>query len=100
MFNPRRIPELYDLRIARLQTRGDENAAALEAERERGAEIAVAELIAAVRRTAEALANEPEESRARIFVAHFCGSIEPSFLDLAKEIAAAAGMANLYADSH
>lgn len=98
--NPRQIPELHELRMNRLQARDDANAEALEAERDRGAEIAVAELIAAARRTAVALAKEPEEGRARIFIARFCGSIEPSFRDLAKEIAMAAGMAHLYSDSH
>lgn len=97
MLNPRQIPELHELRMNRLQARDDAQAEALEAERDRGAEIAVAELIAAARRAAEMLANEPEEGRARIFIARFCGSLEPSFRDLAKEIAAAAGMTNLYA---
>lgn len=100
MLNPRQIPELHELRMNRLQARDDAQAEALEAERDRGAEIAVAELIAAARRTAEALAKEPEADRARLFVARFCGSIQPGFLDLAKEIAAAAGMGRLYADSH
>ncbi|MCA8237715.1 hypothetical protein [Burkholderia cenocepacia] len=100
MLNPRQIPELHELRMNRLQARDDGQEAALEAERDRGAEIAVAELIAAARRTAEALADEPTETRARVFVARFCGSIQPAFLDLAKEIAAAAGMAHLYTDSH
>ncbi|MDR9052101.1 hypothetical protein [Burkholderia multivorans] len=98
--NPRQIPELHELRMNRLQAREDAIEAVLEAERERGAEIAVAELIAAARRTAEALKNEPEADRAWLFVARFCGSIQPGFLDLAKEIAAAAGMGHLYTDSH
>ncbi|MDN8081199.1 hypothetical protein QZN30_17690 [Burkholderia multivorans] len=98
--NPRQIPELYELRLNRIQDRDDAMSAALEAERERGAEIAVAELIAAARRTAEALKDEPEADRAWLFVARFCGLIQPGFLDLAKEIANAAGMSRLYADPH
>ncbi|RQS22431.1 hypothetical protein DIE05_29850 [Burkholderia sp. Bp8995] len=96
--NPRRIAALHEHRVSHAQLRDEMLAEALEAERDRGAEIAVAELIKAARRTAAALANEPAETRARIFVAHFCGGIETAFPDLAKEIAAAAGMVHLYAD--
>ncbi|WP_241300804.1 hypothetical protein [Burkholderia cenocepacia] len=95
---PRRIAALYEHRVERELARADAEADAIEAERQFGADKAVEELIAAARRTAKALENEPAEKRARLFVARFCGSIQPGFLDLAKEIAAAAGMAHLYAD--
>ncbi|MCW3676247.1 hypothetical protein [Burkholderia cenocepacia] len=95
---PRRIAALYEHRAERELLRDEAEADAIEAERQFGADKAVEELIAAARRTAKALENEPAETRARLFVARFCGSIQPGFLDLAKEIAAAAGMAHLYAD--
>ncbi|MCW3678242.1 hypothetical protein [Burkholderia cenocepacia] len=96
--HPRRIAALYEHRVERELSCADDEADAMEAERQFGAEKAVEELIAAARRTAHALENEPAETRARLFIARFCGSIQPGFLDLAKEIAAAAGMPHLYAD--
>lgn len=93
---PRRIAALHELRAEHAQLRDEALADALEAERERGAEIAVAELITAARRCADAVAAEPEATRVRIFIARFCGLIQPSFLDLAQEIATAAGMPHLY----
>ncbi|WP_175689670.1 hypothetical protein [Burkholderia anthina] len=90
----------YDAHVERALARDDDASAAMAAERQRGADTAVEELITAVRRAAKVLENQPADTpidtRARTFVASFCGSIEPGFLDLAKEIAAAAGMTYLY----
>ncbi|MCM3468297.1 hypothetical protein M3643_12530, partial [Staphylococcus lugdunensis] len=61
---PRRIAALHEYRVDHEIARDEAIAEAMEAARDRGTEIAVAELIAAARRTAKALENEPAETRA------------------------------------
>lgn len=58
--------------------------AAIEAAEQRGAETAVAELIAAAHRaTASAAGYTDEDFQRRMFIGHFCGGIQGAFPELA-----------------
>lgn len=70
--------------------------AAIEAAEHRGAEAAVAELMAAVQRAGQWAADGDNRSQQRTFIAHLSGGIKQAFPDLAIELALAAGMPNLY----
>ncbi|WP_186166487.1 hypothetical protein [Burkholderia gladioli] len=81
-----------------LQQYNDAEAADAAAE-ERGAERAVAELIRCAARAGVVFAKGPSID-GRLFIASFCGAIQCDFPDLARAIAAAAGMPHLYAEGN
>lgn len=95
IFLPARVIDAVEFLANREQALIDIRSDVLEAERERGADEAVNELVRGLRQ-AKAICGDRDD--ARVLIATFCGSIQTAFPELAREFANAAGMTHLYAE--